>query len=405
MWAQSLERRETEKLVTGILEQIVNDAVDIAQLHTVVRTPTVPVAPPTEPINVFKQMDMPVRDWCMEPIHQAVEAQIHKRPITPDIQSPRSEDSWPGMPKGTPSRPKVGGTPSTTPSRPLYAVPTRATVSPNISRGISLDEGGIPMEQAGLIETYMGGRPHIQKDEAEYTEVAPSGQETSAKESVGDSPRVALRGRKRKRSSERNAEREKMVITTETLEEGEGTGEPVFQAKRKDIVKGKDIGNRASRAKKKKKATETVQERPVKIQEQSSTVFTGGPKEESGSKTTFATSMYKHFKEEQKQLRKDAADPSCSGKGRGKGGAHKRKGKSLQKKKAGPLPLEGWEDPEVVRALAGVAPVGAKREVSAAAGAPSTSDAVVPHTEDSQQSQSSTQAVPQVELQPKHGWL
>ena len=74
----------------------------------------------------------------------------------------------------------------------------------------------------------------------------------------------------------------------------------------------------------------------------------------------------------------------------------------MQKKKAGPLPLEGWEDPEVVQALAGVAPAGAKREVSAAAGAPSTSDAVVPHTEDSQQSQSSTQAVPQVELQPKH---
>ena len=62
VWAQSLERRETEKLVTGILEQIVSDAVDIAQLRTVVRTPTVPVAPPTEPTNVFEQMDMPVRD-------------------------------------------------------------------------------------------------------------------------------------------------------------------------------------------------------------------------------------------------------------------------------------------------------------------------------------------------------
>ena len=60
VWAQSLERRETEKLVTGILEQIVSDAVDIAQLCTIVRTPTVPVAPPTEPANVFEQMDMPV---------------------------------------------------------------------------------------------------------------------------------------------------------------------------------------------------------------------------------------------------------------------------------------------------------------------------------------------------------
>ena len=40
VWAQALERKDTEKLVTGILEQIVNDAVDIAQLRTVVRTPT-----------------------------------------------------------------------------------------------------------------------------------------------------------------------------------------------------------------------------------------------------------------------------------------------------------------------------------------------------------------------------
>ena len=95
-------------------------------------------------------------------------------------------------------------------------------------------------------------------------------------------------------------------------------------------------------------------------------------------------------------------DPTYGGKGRGKGGAHRRKGKVVQKKKADPLPLEGWEDPEVVWTLAGVALAGAKREVSAAAGAPSTSDAVVLHMEDSQQSQSSTQAVPQVELQPKH---
>ena len=37
-----------------------------------------------------------------------------------------------------------------------------------------------------------------------------------------------------------------MVVTAETMEERETMGKPVFQAKRKDIVKGKDIGNRAS---------------------------------------------------------------------------------------------------------------------------------------------------------------
>ena len=124
VWAQALERKDTEKLVTGILEQIVNDAVDIAQLKTVVHTPRVPPAqlktPVQEPGDVFQQMDTPVRDWCMEPILQAqamnVEAQVHSRPITPDMRSPRSEDSWPGTPRGTPSRPRVGGTPSYTPN-------------------------------------------------------------------------------------------------------------------------------------------------------------------------------------------------------------------------------------------------------------------------------------------------
>ena len=66
-------------------------------------------------------------------------------------------------------------------------------VSPNVARGISLDEGGLPMEQSGLVETYLGGRPLVQGGNLEVTEETPSGQETSAKESVGDSPRVASR--------------------------------------------------------------------------------------------------------------------------------------------------------------------------------------------------------------------
>ena len=406
VWAQALERKDTEKLVTGILEQIVNDAVDIAQLKTVVRTPRVPPAPVQEPGDVFQQMDTPVRDWCMEPLLQAqamnVEAQVHSRPITPDMRSPRSEDSWP---RGTPSRPRVGGTPSSTPSGPpRESLPTRPMVSPNVARGISLDEGGLPMEQSGLVETYMGGRPPVQGGDLEVTEETPSGQETSAKESGGNSPRVASRTKKRKCSSERSAEREGMIVTAETVEEGEVMGDPVFQSKRKDIIKGKDIGNRAGRGRRKAKTVKTqeVSAAPVSIQDQLSAVFPEGPKPGERSQGTFASSMYKCFKEEQKQLRKDAANPAYGGKGRGKTGPHKRKGKTVQKKVAGPVPMEGWEDPEVVHALAGVAPPGARHEVSAALGAPSTSDAVVPHTEDSQQSLSSTQRVPDVEPQPKH---
>ena len=195
-----------------------------------------------------------------------------------------------------------------------------------------------------------------------------------------------------------------MIITAETVEEGDVTGDPVFQMKRSDIVKGKDIGNRAGRGKKKAKTVKTqeVSTAPISIQEQLSTVFPGGPKPDEKSQGTFASSMYKRFKEEQKQLRKDVANPAYGGKGRGKSGVHKRKSKTVQKKVAGPVPMEGWEDPEVVHALAGVAPPGARHEETATLGAPSTSDAVVPHTEDSQQSLSSTQQVPDVEPQPKH---
>ena len=177
--------------MSGILDHIVNDAVDIAELRTVVRTPTVPVLLQQEPTNVFEQMDTPVCDWCMEPFQQTIQTQVHNRPVTPNIRSLRSKDSWPRTPRGTPSRPRVGGTPSSMPSRPSKAVPT---VSPNIARGISLDEGGLPMEQAGLTETYMQGRPPVDEGDAEAVKEVPSGQDTSAKELVGDSPKVALWG-------------------------------------------------------------------------------------------------------------------------------------------------------------------------------------------------------------------
>ena len=170
-------------------------------------------------------------------------------------------------------------------------------VSPNVARGISLDEGGLPMEQSGLIETYMSGRPPVQEGDLEVTEETPSGQETSAKESVGDSPRVTSKTKKRKRSSERSAEREGMIVTAETVEEGETTGEPVFKSKRKDIVKGKDIGNRAGRGRKKAKTVKTQEANvaPVSIQDQLSAVFPGGPKPGGQPQSTFASSMYKCF--------------------------------------------------------------------------------------------------------------
>ena len=91
----------------------------------------------------------------------------------------------------------------------------------------------------------------------------------------------------------------------------------------------------------------------------------------------------------QAKLHRDAHNPQYGGRGRGKTGS-KRKQTPVAKKTPGPMPLrplEGWEDPNVIRALAGEPPAGVVRpQPSAAAGAPGAkSDAVVPATEDSQE--------------------
>ena len=249
------------------------------------------------------------------------------------------------------------------------------------------------MDASGILPPYLQGRSPVVEEELsappasrpEEGEEAENPQDssdqeteedTSAKESTAGSPRVP-RAQKRKSASAR------MTITTETVEVGEpsDSGEPVFKDRRKDIIKGKDIGNRAAR-----KAAAAPS-----IQEQLGEVFETKPK-------TFGTSLYNQFRKEQAKLRWDAHNPRFGGRGRGKTGS-KRKQTPAVKKTPGPVPLrplEGWEDPNVIRALAGGPPAGVVRAgPSAAAGAPSESDAVVPATEDSQESESSTQVVPQ----------
>ena len=179
-----------------------------------------------------------------------------------------------------------------------------------------------------------------------------------------------------------------MTVSAETV-----VGDPVFQTKRKDIVRGKDIGNRASRARRKPTATVTTAEELMDVSEQPADTpasVTGGARPK-----TFATSLYGQLHEEQKKLRRDARNPQYGGKGRGKTGSRRKPAVTTKKT---PGPVEGWRDPAVVRALEGGPPPGA----IAIEGA-STSDAVVPHTEDSQISDSSTQAVPTgKKLIPKH---
>ena len=375
--------------------------------ETVIRAPTpkradsVPLPPIQEEESVLDKMDSPVREWALgeEPATGVVQtvADVHglERAITPEIRSPSSSDSW----VGTPIHLGVGDTPTQTPQGTPVGTPSRRrrtpTPSPRILRGMQLDEeGGIPMEASGILPPYLQGRSPVVEEELtapptsrpEEEEEAENPQDssdqeteedTSAKESTAGSPRVP-RAQKRKSASAR------MTVTTETVEirESSDLGEPVFKNRRKDIVKGKDIGNRAAR-----KAAAASS-----IQEQLGEVFQEKPK-------TFNTSLYKEFRKEQAQLRRDAQNPQFGGRGRGKTGS-KRKQTPVVKKTPGPVPLrplEGWEDPNVIRALAGGPPAGVVRpQPSAAAGAPrAESDAVVPATEDSQESESSTQVVPQ----------
>ena len=103
--------------MSGVLGRLASEATDVTVVKTVVRAPTVTQAetPLQEQVDVFNQMDTPVRDWFLEQLQQptavqtaesqVVEAQVHQqegRPATPTIRSPTSEDSWPG----TPNNPK-----------------------------------------------------------------------------------------------------------------------------------------------------------------------------------------------------------------------------------------------------------------------------------------------------------
>ena len=419
----SLQGAEND--MSTVIDRVAMESVNVTNVQTVVRAPTQgaptlqeiteePEQPPQE-VNVFNQMDTPVRDWYLEPLlgsgpsetvgTQIVEAQIHQgegRPVTPTIRSPTSEDSWPNTPQTTPVRPVVGGTPTQTPRRPLGGVtPGR---SPIVMRGFNLDEGGIPMEQSGLLEPHMMGcspayftqdpeDPRSSHSSASTvilpvterpSQAVEEEPETSAKESTGGSPKIP-KNRKRRSSSERT----RMTVSAETV-----VGNPVFETKRKDIVRGKDIGNRASRARRQPTATVTTVEDLMDAGEQpaaAAAAQTGGTQQR-----TFATSLYGQLHQEQKKLRRDAQNPQYGGKGRGKTGSRRKAATTVKKT---PGPVEGWRDPAVVRALGGLPPPGAIAMEGA-----STSDAVVPHTEESQVSDSSTQAVPakKQKLIPKH---
>ena len=216
-----------------------------------------------------------------------------------------------------------------------------------------------------------------EEEEAVHESSESTEADTSAKESTGSSPHVPKQ-RKRKSSSERSV----MTVTSETV----GVeGKPVFKTRRRDILQGKDIGNRAQKGKVRKVTAAAGSSEQL---EQAGTIG-DTLKEVFVAPLTHKTSLYKQYHKEQKALRRDAANPKYGGKGCGKDG-RKRKSATTTKKTPGTIPMEGWRDKDVVRALAGGAPPGAIRS--------GDSHAVVPHTEEGSESESSTQNVPDVEF-------
>ena len=322
------DAREPAEPRTEVFDNIIQAASTVVG-ETVIRALTpkradpVPLPPIQEQGSVLSKMDTPVREWALGegPSTDFVQtvAEVHgvERAITLEIRSPSSSDSW----VVTPTHLGVGDTPTQTPLGTPAGTPSRRrrtpTPSPRLLRGMQLDEeGGIPMDASGILPPYLQGRspaaeeelaalPGDRPEEGEEAENPQDSsdqeteEDTSAKESTAGSPRVP-RAQKRKSASAR------MTITTETVEVGESSdlGEPVFKDRRRDIVKGKDIGNRAAR-----KAAAASS-----IQEQLGEVFQEKPK-------TFSTSLYKEFRKEQAKLRRDAHNPQFGGRGRGKTGS------------------------------------------------------------------------------------
>ena len=140
VWEESLDKEQVELFCKGIEEEVVTAAVQQAENHKV---------------QVFAQLDTPVRDWVLgqQALAQLqVQVQVHQtpRPVTPTIQSPDAGEGW--SPMSTPEHSTPRGTPRGTQVRgPSVGSSPKTPV-----RGIPIDVyGGIPVDQSGLVQTYM----------------------------------------------------------------------------------------------------------------------------------------------------------------------------------------------------------------------------------------------------------
>ena len=317
-----------------------------------------------------------------------------ERPLTPSFHSPRQGEMFePISPVTSPRRtPRYGGI-------PMGMEPDRVAQFQEASRmifnpAVAMVGGSFePTEMPELTPEEMGTVPEMpsqgreqQRDSDITVRYSPvhTEEDISAKESTVGSP--PPKKRKRKLSA---SERAASSSRAETVQKESGT---------KFVSKGKDIKNLQKAKARKRGVDEEDLHTPGKVK-----------------KKTHASSLYGELQRQEKaskaEVRKQAASVQevkkpivFGGKGRGKEG--RRKGQP--KKDAGKVRVtEGvqqrrlsWEDPAVIRALAGQPPPGAREDISQE-NTQSDSEGVVPHLgrikRQNPPAQGAPQQVPQAE--------
>ena len=444
-WASALDKSETERLVKGVLDGIIDTVVQIAERREAERmaarqepTPDVDTAivPRMEEVTEVEEEIFPVlsdvergrerlevlqprsstgyspsqlsdsvKNWLdkgqmVDPlVVQGLKPPPDSRPPTPAFRSPRPGELFEPISPATPQQsPRYGGIPveAENLAEMQEAAGVMFTDEVRIQGGAFVPsstpeaQGVEPMDTGKrsrhssreTVELEVGVEPapstsrqrHSSQETVKYTPPPTPGrppppppiepevivlepEDTSAKESIGGSPEPR---RRKRRLSASERQRESSLGRSgnrKTAETGSST------KRGKYVSTGKDIRSL---------------QRTVAAEQ-------GVPEAKLSTPKTYKSSLYgqtqREKKQEQAESRKEQRAPILfGGKGRGKGGRKqptpkKRTGKAMITQKAAAT-RQGWQDPQVIRALAGGPPPGAIPGTSSQ----TDSDAVVPHS-------------------------
>ena len=346
-WRESLDLEDVQKLVSSLLDDIVEKAVRIAEGEE-------------EPGFPTSQLSPSVRLWFQggHPVYPKVvqgEKELRERPISPVIQEADEGESVTVVsPVTTPERRgRCGNVPLEVQVEILETPEDKRDVE---EMDVDVEEeevkGVKPRKQRRLDSDEYSGDTVIYEPPTEATSgemLAEVFRDSSAKESLVGSP-VTGKHKRRASRSERDKQRS---VSCETVAEYEEAGSTPAT---RSASRGKDIRN---------------------LQREEA-IRKGIPLNRLATpKSTYATSVYATTRGKGASVTKPKPIV-LGGKGGGKGG--RRKVMPTKKTETGTTNLlQPWQDPEVVRALQGEPPAEARitREITTATES-QESDAVVP---------------------------